>query len=288
MVRLHRSIVWLIKRMPLRLGVFSFRAYNKALRSARPLYRATTYFDARIYCDPRDLIQKMILHFGVWEPDVSRAIEATLGPGDVFVDVGANIGYDSLLASKIVGPSGRVVAIEPSPPTFALLLQNLAANDAGNVRPVRLAVAPEPGTVNLYGMPIWNIGATTTLASRGGALVAAVEAMPLDMLLTAEELSRIRLIKMDIEGAEGPIMQRVLKDLSLYPPTMDIIVEASASDAPDVWQDVFEGMTAAGFVAYEVENCYELEWYLRWREPGRLHRQTTMPLDQRDLLFTRE
>ena len=106
---LHKIIVGTIRRLPLPAARFAFRAYNKALRILRPEHLATTY------CDPRDLIQRMILHFGVWEPDVSRVIEQSLAPGDVFVDIGANIGYDTLLASSRVGPTGRVVSIEASP-----------------------------------------------------------------------------------------------------------------------------------------------------------------------------
>src|SRR5678815_1717828 len=100
----HAAIVGLIRRVPLPLGLLMFRAYNKVLQTLSPSYRARTYFGARMACDPHDLIQGMILYFGVWEPDVSRVIERTLSPGDVFVDVGANIGYDTLLASSRVGP----------------------------------------------------------------------------------------------------------------------------------------------------------------------------------------
>jgi FkbM family methyltransferase len=286
--RAHASIIWLIARMPPRVGIQLFRVYNRALRAGRPLYRATTSFGARIYCDPHDLIQRMILHFGMWEPDVSRAIEAHLGPGDVFVDVGANIGYDSLLASTIVGPNGQVVAIEPAPQTFSLLQRNVVENDARNVRAIGVAVAPEPGRVGLYELSATNIGATSTLASRGGTLVASVDALPLEQLLTPEELARVRLIKMDIEGAEAPVLQVVLDNIGRYPSTMEIIVEASPADAPTLWPEVFAGMTAAGFVAYEIENSYEFAWYLAWRSPSPLHRITTLPADQRDLLFTRK
>src|ERR1700726_3197509 len=74
---------------------------------------ATTYFGARIACDEVDFIQCMISRFGVWEPDVSHVIERNLGRGEVFIDIGANIGYDSLLAASLVGDAGAVVAVEP-------------------------------------------------------------------------------------------------------------------------------------------------------------------------------
>jgi hypothetical protein len=66
-------------------------------------------------CDLDDVIQRYIFYFGVWEPMISHVTEQMLHKGDVYVDVGANIGYCSLLASNCVGGSGRVVSIEASP-----------------------------------------------------------------------------------------------------------------------------------------------------------------------------
>ncbi|WP_295145600.1 FkbM family methyltransferase [uncultured Reyranella sp.] len=285
---LHRAIIGTIRRLPLPAARFGFRAYNKALRTLRPEHLATTYFGARIHCNPLDLIQRMILHFGVWEPDVSRVIEQNLAPGDVFVDIGANIGYDTLLASSRVGSAGRVVAIEASPRTFALMNRNLAANTfSSNVRAVNAAVSDLPCTLDLYEVNAANIGAATTLASRGGTLIASVEALPLEQILTPDERSRLRLIKMDVEGAEPPILRHLLERLSTYPATMDIVVEATPDDDPAAWRDVFDRMRAAGFTAWAIENDYELEWYLRWRRPSALQRVDTLPTRQQDLLFTR-
>lgn len=289
MIRLlHRAIVGTIKRLPLGAARFAFRGYNKLLRVLGPEHVATTFFGARLHCNPNDLIQRMILHFGVWEPDVSRVIEQNLKSGDVFVDIGANIGYDTLLASARVGRAGQVVAIEASPRTFELLQRNLALNAASvNVRAVNAAVSDKPGTLALYEVNKGNIGAATTLASRGGTLTASVEALPLDQILTADEIQRLRLIKMDVEGAEPPILRHILNRLSIYPPTMDIVVEASPHDDFPAWRDVFDQLRAAGFSAWAIDNTYELDWYLRWRHPAALQRVETMPAHQQDLLFTR-
>lgn len=274
--------------MPLPVARLTFRVYNKALRMQREEHLATTQFGARMFCDPRDLIQRMILHFGVWEPEVSQVLVENLAPGDVFVDIGANVGYDTLLASSRVGPEGRVVAIEASPRTFALLQRNLAVNaSASNVRPVNVAVSDRPGTLALYEVNPANIGAASTLASRGGTLHASVEALPLEQILTAEEMSRLRLIKIDVEGAEPPILRHMLDQLPAYPQTMDIVVEATPEDDRAAWEDVFQRLRAAGFAAWGIENEYELDWYLRWRRPTGLKRVESMPECQQDLLFTR-
>lgn len=268
-------------------AVFLFRLYNKILKSIKSEYLVPTYFKARIYCDPRDLIQRMILHFGVWEPDISRVIERNLAPGDVFVDIGANIGYDTLLASQRVGPTGRVVAIEAAHRTFALLVRNLACNDTANVRAVNLAVADRVATLDLYEISQGNIGAATTLAGRGGALLDSVEALPLEQILTADEVSRLRLIKIDVEGAEPQILRHLLERLAHYPATMDIVVEASPHDDPEAWRDLFDRLEAAGFATYEIANFYPLEWYMAWRSVTPLRRINSVPTRQTDLLCTR-
>jgi FkbM family methyltransferase len=273
--------------MPMRWAVFFFRVYNKGLKTIKTEYRADTYFKARIYCDPHDLIQRMILHFGVWEPEVSRIIEANLAPGDVFVDLGANIGYDTLLASRRVGPSGQVVAIEPLRRTFTLLSRNLALNETTNVRAVNVAVSDRVTKLAMYEMSEGNIGAATTLASRGGTLMDSVDALPLDQILSHDEVSRLRLIKIDVEGAEPQILLRLLEQLVRYPPTMDIVVEASPRDDPEAWREVFEQLTAAGFAAYEIANSYELDWYIGWRVPTPLRRIDAVPFRDVDLLCTR-
>jgi len=285
---LHASIVGTIRRLPLSPAQFVFRAYHKALRTLGSEYLATTYFGARIYCKPTDLIQRMILYFGVWEPDVSRTIQKNLAPGDVFVDVGANIGYNTLLASTCVGPTGRVVSIEAVPRTFSLLQRNLSINtSSANVRAVNAAVSDQPGTLDLYEVNAANIGAATTLASRGGTLTASVSALPLDHILTPDEQSRVRLIKIDVEGGEPPILRRLLDQLSTYPATMDIVVEATPEDDPAAWRDVFDRLRGAGFTAWAIENEYEFDWYLRWRSPSTLVRVEDMSTRQQDLLFTR-
>ena len=103
--------------------------------------------------DVADFIGTRIYHFGVWEPHVSALISARLKSGDVFCDIGANIGYYTVLAAPIVGDTGKVVAIEPSPATFELLKQNIKLNNADNVRMVRAAVADQPGTLTLFHAP---------------------------------------------------------------------------------------------------------------------------------------
>src|SRR5439155_18352535 len=98
-----------------------------------------TRYGSRMLGNTQDLIQRHIYYFGNWEPNISAWIGATLKRGDCFVDVGANIGHYSLLASAIVGLEGSVVAIEAAPWIHALLDRHVALNRRPNIRTVPVA-----------------------------------------------------------------------------------------------------------------------------------------------------
>jgi FkbM family methyltransferase len=258
---------------------------------------ATTYFGAHIACDQVDFIQCMIARFGVWEPDVSHVIERNLGRGEVFIDIGANIGYDSLLAASLVGDAGTVVAVEPVPSTFELLRANIAANPyATNVRAVNVAVSDGRGTLGLYEFGPWNIGATTTVPTRReffgpsaplefGCPAGTATALPLGDIITAEEMSRTRLIKIDAEGAEAPIVADILDHVGEYPPSMELVVEADPELAD--WADLLARLAAAGFSAWRIANRYDPAWYEQRRDFTPLRRIDKPPAEQVDMLLTR-
>ncbi len=215
---LHKTVMGTLRRLPLPAARLGFRAYNKALRTLGPEHLATTYFGARLYCNPQDLIQRMILYFGVWEPDVSRVIEQNLSAGDVFVDIGAKhrLRHAPRLLPRRRHRQGRfdrsLAAHLRAPATQPRGQPVFVERARCQCRRVRQA-----GTLDLYEINEGNIGAATTLASRGGTLMASVEALPLAEILKPDELARLRLIKMDVEGAEPPILRHLLEQLSRYP-----------------------------------------------------------------------
>lgn len=283
----HRILVDRLHRwnLPGWIGGGLLDWYSFALRKWASAQDAQTYFGATIRCDPVDSIQRAILFFGVWEPGISRVIESRLHPGDVFVDIGANIGYDSLLAAT---QKTTVVAVEASPRTFALLRDNLERNpDLGQrIRAVNIAVSDRPGRLNLYEMGADNIGGTTTLESRQGEFVGSVDAAPLRDVLTDDERSRTRLIKMDVEGAEPTILNDILDHLDDYPVDVEIIIEANPEDDREAFRFVFDRLRDAGFSAWDIENGYSNAWYLKWR-PRPLELLEEPPTRRHDLLLSR-
>jgi hypothetical protein len=84
----------------------------------------------KMLLNPRDLISRVLLETGEWDPATWRAIAAHLRPRGVFVDVGAHMGYCSLMAATLVGTQGQVIAIEASPEMVEQLIRNVHASKA--------------------------------------------------------------------------------------------------------------------------------------------------------------
>lgn len=257
---------------------------------------ARTRFGAVVRCRLPDLIQMYIALFDVWEPDLTRLIETRLGVGDVFVDVGANIGYYSLLASRCVGDAGAVVAIDASPGNCAELRHNLAANPGtGNVHDLNRAAAAERGTIAVYSGPEYNLGLATTAPGgrRGLRRETEVPAAPLAELLTADETRRARLIKIDVEGSEPSVLAGIGDLLAAGRDDLELLVELS----PAWWQDpnltpeaVIRPLREAGFHSYLMDNDY-WPWRYLWpaavRTPRRIDRLPDARVKRLDLVFSR-
>jgi FkbM family methyltransferase len=238
-----------------------------------------------------DIIAQYIYYFGVWEPHLTRWIARRLSPGDTFIDVGANIGYFSLLASTLVGPSGSVVAIEASPKIFRALRENAARNRATNIRTLNVATSDRAGSLRLFRGPPGNAGMTTTLEEAGLELECEVEAAPLDALVRPEERRRARVINIDVEGAETAVVEGMASLLRSGRPDLEAIVEVH----PKLLalrgrrsEDVVRMFGREGFHAYGLEKDYGLVSPLvspTERRPRRLRGPIRSEID---IVFSRE
>lgn len=184
-----------------------------------PLPPAATELDTAIgtlWFDGEDVhVTPWVRSQGVWEADVMKLLRRVLRPGAVFVDVGANVGFHTVLAAQLVGPGGRVVSIEPAPWTLELLRANLWRSGVeATVLPV--AASDAPGTVALSSETGHRSGAR--LSARGDV---QVEAARLDDLLP--ELV-VDVIKVDVEGAE-PLVLRGARALVERSPNLVAVVE---------------------------------------------------------------
>ena len=144
---------------------------------------------------------------GIWEPGVTQLFESLLQPGMVVVDVGAHIGYFTLLAARRVGPTGKVYAFEPVPYNYNLLVKNIALNGYENIVPVQKAVSNKVGAATFYLHPN-QVGHSFYPETLGRSKTAiTVETTTLDQFLAEQGWPPVQMVKMDIEGAEPAALE---------------------------------------------------------------------------------
>lgn len=161
---------------------------------------------------------------GTYEPHVSAAFRQELRPGDCVIDIGAHVGYLTLLASRCVGPSGQVVAIEASSRNARLLRENVARNNAGNVTVMECAISDEVGTVTFASFDTYSsVGHIQSGDEPDDATLESVPSATIDHLVTQNAVHEPKLIKIDVEGAEFQVIQGAVQVLESCSPT--VIVE---------------------------------------------------------------
>ena len=211
-----------------------------------------------------DLVGRVIAISREWEPNVTAALTRALAPGDVFLDVGAHIGYYTVLASRVVGSRGHVYAFEPSPDTYPRLRANVALNGLRNVTTAQLAVGEEESRAVLYVGAPYNTGLTTldpVLAAKSTtpAREAIVDVGPVTTVVPPRDLARVRVIKIDVEWHELEVLRSLAPVFDLGH-ELSVVVEftprRSAPDAPSQFAALCE---THGFTVYEVPNGYSLE-----------------------------
>jgi len=245
-------------------------------------------------CTPPDLVMMYAHVFGIWEPDISRFVASRLKPGDTFIDIGANVGYYTLLASTVVGDAGRVVAIDASPRLFDMLRDNVQRNQLNSVvRAVNVAAASTPGTLTVHIGPEHNLGLTTTVSRSGFAAEATVDAMPLHDVLTDDEQRHARLVKIDVEGGEDDVLAGMVEFLRQARDDVEILVEMTPrwwSSGARTPAEVLGPLFELGFHAYWLPNNY-WPWRYLWpnevRRPQRMRRGLDEPVRRLDLVLSR-
>jgi FkbM family methyltransferase len=156
-----------------------------------------------------------IFHSRQYEEHVRRAVREHLRHDDVCVDVGANIGVITFLAATLVGPGGRVIAVEPNPDNLQLLYRGIALNGLTNVEVLPFAASNRSAVFSLTG----GTSNTHLVAARpvdeGGYFVQSIV---LDDALG--HLPRLDFVKMDIEGHEPPAFEGFSRLIARHRPTL--------------------------------------------------------------------
>jgi FkbM family methyltransferase len=159
---------------------------------------------------------------GSYEFAKQRMFSETLRPGDVVFDIGANVGFYSLLAAVRIGTTGRVYAFEPLPRNLGFLRRNLDLNRIGNVEILDAAVAAQSGVA------AFDVGGGPCLGRVDAAGTLAVRAVSIDALVSSGELPPPSVIKMDIEGGELAALEGARATLERHRPMVFLATHGDA------------------------------------------------------------
>lgn len=206
------------------------------------------------------------LFLGQWEPDVVDYLRRTVQPGMTVLDIGANIGIYTLICAKQVGAGGVVHSFEPTPATFARLERNVALNRLANVHINQVALSNQEGVTEFH---LYHQNAMNSLARQAWVgkvkAVVPVRTRTLDGYVAEEGITRVDLVKLDVEGAE----RMVLRGGSAL---------LQSETAPALLVEFADRTTEAfGYRAAELRDLLEAHGYTLYRWNFRQHRLEPEP-----------
>jgi FkbM family methyltransferase len=196
-----------------------------------------------------------------FEPEVRAEVERIASRHLNVIDIGANIGYYTILASRLVGPENRVFSFEPQANVVNKLRRNIQANALRNVEVFSFALADKPGTV-AFNLPAEGIEAFGSMHANGRFKVAKtvdVETHRLDDVLEKLGNPKIGLVKMDAEGAELLILRGATKLLS-SPDKPDLIFEANEVNCKPFGYCVFDILQYVHSFGYKLRQVDYEDW----------------------------
>jgi FkbM family methyltransferase len=205
--------------------------------------------------------------YGVWstgtgyEHREAAYFCSLLQPGMTFLDVGANVGYYSLLAAPLVGASGGIHAFEPVSTMHEMLRSNFERNQIRQAVANRLIVSDSSGPKTINLSPEDNCGSSSVgIVLRGDHRTETVESITLDDYLRQRGLARVDVIKMDVEGHETAVLRgasallREKRPVWLIEVRENLLRQSGSSRA-----ELYGLLQAAGYAAYKIRPGGQLE-----------------------------
>jgi FkbM family methyltransferase len=201
---------------------------------------------------------------GTSEPPVQREIARLLRSGSVFYDIGANIGFFSLIAARLVGPQGHVCAFEPHPGNAATVATNARLNALSHIRVIEAAIGSSSRVDQLL-MTDWDGGAALSGYPVGRSAEVrrtAVQVVRLDDYIAARQLPLPTLVKIDVEGAEMEVIGSMTQTIERCAPTL--LYEIDDGDMQRFqrrWDELDARVRALGYAIVRLDPSYpNLNW----------------------------
>jgi FkbM family methyltransferase len=238
----------------------SHEALARRLRASGRRFRRVDILGHPLTLDITDgSVYLRYFHAQPYEPDLTAFIADTVRPGSVFVDVGANVGFFTLLAARCASPGGRVLAFEPHPVARARMEHLLVLNGLTDLvtvsdaalsdrsapaAPLFLASESVLSTLDPANAPLGE------LHPFNSSILVPVASLDEWLAATAWKDTPIDVMKIDVEGAEERVLRGMTQTLARNP-SMRIVVETSAGSAAD------RLLKAAGFTVHPLESLHD-------------------------------
>lgn len=216
--------------------------------------------DLRITAYPYNEITRSILMTGLYDPTELHFLRRHLGPGMVFLDGGANLGIYSLVASRCVGPAGRVIGFEPSTREFDRANHHVRINRLENTEIIHAGLSDQPGQVGLKVADDKHAGHNTLGAFVYDATqldaIEQVRLVTIDQVVEERGLQRVDLIKLDLEGAETAAIRGATRTIGRFQPKLlvefsETSLHAQGSSCVELWRTI----TDLGYALGSIDNA---------------------------------
>jgi FkbM family methyltransferase len=250
------TILWIIHKMPLPRGK---RLLMDLLKRWAGDARLIIRFDLgqHMYVSPSDALERTIYCKGVYESEVAAAFCRLIHPGSTVFDIGAHVGYYTLLAAARVGQLGCVHSFEPIRDIFNRLQNNVALNGYQNVHSNCLALSDKEGSLAIYPASGGHSTTSSVLMQPGKTDLVSIKvaSTTIDAYVNRRGLQRVDLIKVDAEGAEFSLLRGGQETLARYGP--DVILEMANALFQQIGYDentLLDFMSTLGYQALRIDN----------------------------------
>lgn len=269
---IYQTITFCIKGLNFIKERLDKQQREKQTKKYNLLFKGSSFFDhtidynlkIRLYND--SLLSKII--FDGFEKNEFAFVKSTLKEDDIFLDLGANIGLFSLLASKCVGRNGKVVAFEPAPIIYNRLIENTQLNALKNIDARNIGLSNEKGELTFYvsenGYDAWNSFAPSTDGKLQKKILVPVSTI--DHELDQFDKTKIKLVKIDVEGWEKFVLSGGTHFFKQYAPIVMVeFTDENTINAGYYASDIYDIMVSFGY------EWYALKKGVLVREPKRIH-----------------
>jgi FkbM family methyltransferase len=255
---------------------FPYRGLKYFLKAAKSLGIANKTYKKRLHnnffmlLNPTEHIQQQLFWYGYYEKELGDLLKKLIKPDQLFIDIGANLGYFSLLVATS-SPSVKVISFEPVDDLFRKINENISVNNVKNIVPIHAAVGEKDEEKELFISAADNSGMSSFQEPENySGAKEKVKVVTLDDWIKTSRVSKVDIIKLDIEGSELAALNGMKEVLQNFKPLVIVEINPETLALFDLKPlNIYNYFKQLGFVGFFIlENGFVKE--LRQTE----HRQT--------------